>query len=254
MTDEAGQKGFSLRRWSQRKLAAGRDDAPGADDGARASASSDTLATASAPASPGRDATPASPPAAPVANASMTPTAHRAALAGTPATSAGAKTEPIPLPPLESLTIDSDFSPFMQPGVDEELKRSALRKLLRDPHFNVMDGLDVYIDDYSKPSPLEPELARTLAQARYLFNPPKTRVTAEGIVEDVPDDADIAGETLADDTVSANALPAVGVSEVPAPDMRAARADEEACELPSEAEAELHPLTPSGVSPESDPR
>ena len=84
------------------------------------------------------------------------------------------------LPPLESLTIDSDFSPFMQPGVDADVRRSALRKLLRDPRFNVMDGLDVYIDDYSMPSPIEPELARTLMQARYIFDPPQTRVNARG--------------------------------------------------------------------------
>ena len=69
----------------------------------------------------------------------------------------GAPPEPktvLELPPIDSLTIDSDFSPFMQAGVDPALKREALRKLVRDPRFNVMDGLDVYIDDYSKPDPL----------------------------------------------------------------------------------------------------
>ena len=59
-----------------------------------------------------------------------------------------------PLPPVESLTLESDFTPFMRPGVDEALKRRALKTLLADPRFNVMDGLDVYIDDYSKPDPL----------------------------------------------------------------------------------------------------
>jgi hypothetical protein len=29
-----------------------------------------------------------------------------------------------------------------------------LKTLFQDPRFNVMDGLDVYIDDYSKPDPL----------------------------------------------------------------------------------------------------
>jgi Protein of unknown function (DUF3306) len=59
-----------------------------------------------------------------------------------------------PLPPVESLTFDSDFTAFMRPGVDEALKRTALKTLLQDPRFNVMDGLDVYIDDYSKADPL----------------------------------------------------------------------------------------------------
>ena len=60
----------------------------------------------------------------------------------------------VELPPVDSLTLDSDFTPFMQPGVDPLLRRAALRKLVRDPRFNVMDGLDVYIDDYSKSDPL----------------------------------------------------------------------------------------------------
>ena len=52
-----------------------------------------------------------------------------------------------PLPPVESLTFDSDFTAFMQPDVDPALRRQALKTLLQDPRFNVMDGLDVYIAD-----------------------------------------------------------------------------------------------------------
>ena len=58
------------------------------------------------------------------------------------------------LPPIESLTTDSDFSPFMKPDVDPGVRRAALKVLLRDPRFNVMDRLDTYIDDYSQPDPL----------------------------------------------------------------------------------------------------
>jgi uncharacterized protein DUF3306 len=61
---------------------------------------------------------------------------------------------PAPPPPVESLTPESDFARFMQPDIDPGLRQSALRKLFADPRFNVMDGLDVYIDDYSKPDPL----------------------------------------------------------------------------------------------------
>src|ERR1043166_896375 len=49
------------------------------------------------------------------------------------------------LPPLDELTLDSDFRGFLHPKVDESVKRAALRKLFSDPHFNVMDGLDTYI-------------------------------------------------------------------------------------------------------------
>ena len=62
--------------------------------------------------------------------------------------------EPPPLPPVESLTPESDFTPFMRSEVDPGTRRAALRTLFSDPRFNVMDGLDVYIDDYSQPDPL----------------------------------------------------------------------------------------------------
>ncbi len=62
--------------------------------------------------------------------------------------------QPQPLPPVESLTLESDFTPFMNADVDPALRRSALKTLFQDPRFNVMDRLDVYIDDYSKPDPL----------------------------------------------------------------------------------------------------
>jgi len=71
---------------------------------------------------------------------------------------------PEALPPVESLTPESDFTPFMKPEVDPQMKRAALRTLFRDPRFNVMDGLDVYIDDYSKPDPIPPEWLGQLNQ------------------------------------------------------------------------------------------
>jgi uncharacterized protein DUF3306 len=72
----------------------------------------------------------------------------------TPAMTPETPAAPQPLPPVESLTFDSDFTAFMKPEVEPGLRREALKTLLRDPRFNVMDGLDVYIDDYSKPDPL----------------------------------------------------------------------------------------------------
>ena len=98
------------------------------------------------------------------------------------------------LPAIDTLTIDSDYTGFMRPGVDDSLKCSALKKLFKDPRFNIMDGLDVYIDDYSKPDPIDPDVVRSLVQARYIFNPPATRVNAEGYVEDVPEAEPIESE------------------------------------------------------------
>lgn len=72
--------------------------------------------------------------------------------------------ESLALPPLESLTPASDFRPFMQAGVDAGTRNAALAQLFRDPHFNVMDGLDVYIDDYNKTEPIPPTMLARLKQ------------------------------------------------------------------------------------------
>ena len=78
--------------------------------------------------------------------------------------------EPPPeLPPVETLTMESDFTGFLNPKVDENLRRSALRKLFSDPHFNVMDGLDTYIDDYSVSEPLPAEMLANLKQAQRIL-------------------------------------------------------------------------------------
>lgn len=77
-----------------------------------------------------------------------------------------------PLPPVESLTPESDFSPFMAREVDPELRRAALKTLFRDERFNVMDGLDVYIDDYTKPAPIPPEWYGRMAQLAGLGDVP----------------------------------------------------------------------------------
>lgn len=52
------------------------------------------------------------------------------------------------MPPLESLTEDSDYSGFFSPGVSEHLRRAALRKLFSSAKLNVVDGLDDYAEDY----------------------------------------------------------------------------------------------------------
>jgi hypothetical protein len=53
------------------------------------------------------------------------------------------------MPPVDSLTPDSDYTGFLSPGVSEDLRRLALRKLFHGPEFNVIDGLDDYDGDYT---------------------------------------------------------------------------------------------------------
>ncbi len=51
--------------------------------------------------------------------------------------------------PVEGLTENSDFSKFMSPGVSDELRNLALRKMFQAPFFNIRDGLDEYDEDYT---------------------------------------------------------------------------------------------------------
>src|SRR5437773_2006779 len=133
MSAKRGTERFSLSRWSRRKLEA------------------------------------AAKPVAPASSA-PTPTASlSAALAPTAIATNGLAAPPVAapatdLPPIESLSFESDFSVFLRPGVDGKLKQAALKKLLRDPRFNVMDGLDTYIDDYTKADPIPPDVLADLLQ------------------------------------------------------------------------------------------
>jgi Protein of unknown function (DUF3306) len=82
--------------------------------------------------------------------------------------------EPEALPPaptmsdVHDLTPQSDFKPFMRGDVAPEVKNAAMKQLFKDPHFNVMDMMDIYVDDYSKPDPLPPEMLRQMAVTKFL--------------------------------------------------------------------------------------
>lgn len=54
------------------------------------------------------------------------------------------------MPPLDSLTAESDFSQFLAEGVSDALRRAALRKLFHLPEFGVLDGLNDYDEDYTQ--------------------------------------------------------------------------------------------------------
>jgi hypothetical protein len=76
-----------------------------------------------------------------------------------------------PLPTMNDvalLTRESDYSRFVSPGIDEGVKRAAMKKLFADPHFNVMDGLDTYIDDYGKPDPIPLAMLKQMNQSKVL--------------------------------------------------------------------------------------
>ncbi|MFM8638572.1 MAG: DUF3306 domain-containing protein, partial [Betaproteobacteria bacterium] len=159
--DEAA--GF-FSRWSRRKAQVHQGvepppavpAAPAAPDvrtapAFAAAARAAPLASAASPASTASPASPASP-------AQATPPTGPAQAA------------PAPKPTLqdvEQLDAKSDYRSFVARDVDPEVRNAAFKKLFHsDPHFNVMDGLDVYIDDYNTPNPLPVAIMKTLVQAR----------------------------------------------------------------------------------------
>jgi hypothetical protein len=75
---------------------------------------------------------------------------------------------PLTLDDVARITPKDDFSPFMARQVSPEVRNAAVKKLFTDPHFNVMDGLDIYIDDYSKPSPLSAADMAQMVGAQFL--------------------------------------------------------------------------------------
>ncbi len=79
-----------------------------------------------------------------------------------------AEPPPLTLEDAQALTAESDFRPFAARGVAPEVKNAAMKKLFSDPHFNVMDRLDTYIDDYSQPDPIPKSMLRQLASAKFL--------------------------------------------------------------------------------------
>ena len=95
-----------------------------------------------------------------------------------PAVAQGAAQE-APAPPAPTLvdaarlTSDSDFSAFVSPRVGQDVRRLALKKLFADPHFNVLDRLDMYMDDYNKPDPVSAAMLAALDHARGTLRRPE---------------------------------------------------------------------------------
>jgi Protein of unknown function (DUF3306) len=101
--------------------------------------------------------------------------------------------KPIELPALDSLTFESDFKAFMHSKVEQTVKRAALKKLFADPRFNVMDGLDTYIDDYTKSESIPQEMLAQLQHVQQRFT---DVVAAEQ--EPAPEESPPQGEAPAD--------------------------------------------------------
>lgn len=94
------------------------------------------------------------------------------------------------LPTLEdaqALTPQSEFGAFMRQGVPAEVRNLAVKKLFADPHFNVMDGLDIYISDYNTADPLPAGMLQKMASAQFMnLVPPESPETAGALPPENP--------------------------------------------------------------------
>jgi len=192
-----------LGRWSKRKLEA-RDDT-GVEQPAEAVAPVATPLVAA----PAPEAAPSAPAAEPLP-------------------------PPLTLDDVKALTADSDFSRFVAPGVAPEVKTAAMKKLFTDPRYNVMDGMDVYVDDYTRADPIPESMMRKLASAQFLrlFETPDENEGTQSPVALPPRDVadDPAGESVAQSEPAPQAVPEPPVHADP--DLRLQQDDAPAGEAP----------------------
>ena len=98
------------------------------------------------------------------------------------------------LPPVDTLTPESDFSGFMHPKVEDALRRVALKKLFSDPHFNVPDPYEAYSGDWTVGEPIPDEMLATLNQAQQLLFSDKKKEEKEDETQVAKDDSPAAAE------------------------------------------------------------
>jgi hypothetical protein len=102
---------------------------------------------------------------------------------------AGAEPEALELPPLDALTPESDFTPFMRPGVPAGLRAQALRKMFQNPKYGVVDELDPFRADFAAFTPLgDTVTAQMRFHAERLLREEMERV-AESLEQGAPEQA-----------------------------------------------------------------
>ncbi|MET4576083.1 DUF3306 domain-containing protein [Ottowia thiooxydans] len=194
MTDNDG----FFSRWSQRKVRARQSDAAATEDLSDVAVPDSAALPATLPeelglnaGSPGNDEQPASP----------------------------------TLDDVAALTQESDFTRFVTPGVSGEVRNAALKKLFADPHFNVMDGLDTYIEDYNTPDPLPAAMLKKMAQSAYLGLVEPDETSSEAIAQEALLSATDPQEDISHECAAGN-VPAA-ISPAADPDAAALKAHDE---------------------------
>jgi hypothetical protein len=115
---------------------------------------------------------------------------------------AGADLATAPPPPtladVALLTHDADYTRYLAGNVDPAVRNAALKHLFTDPHFNVMDGLDIYVGDYNTPDPLPAGMLHQMVQSQML-----------GLFDDEAESQALPAEAPAESPVAADPSPPV---------------------------------------------
>jgi hypothetical protein len=114
--------------------------------------------------------------------------AEAEAPAPAPAVPPPAEAKPaVPLPSVDSLQPDSDFTPFMASDVAPETRRAALKQLFTDAHFNLPDPFEPYSGDLTGEDPIPEAMLKTLNQAkRLIFDKPEPAAPATADPQAIP--------------------------------------------------------------------
>jgi hypothetical protein len=181
--------------------------------------------------------------AAATANVTANATASPAvpAAPATPATSGTASSKAQPLPSIESLTPESDFAPFMAKDVAPDMRNQAMKKLFTNPHYNVMDGLDIYIDDYGKPDPLPEGWLQLMNQSKTLrlFETIEEEAARLGIDVAAPQKASIAATAQSEHAAAMDDVAAAPSTQVAVDGVSTTDQEQPSHDIPE----------PSGIAP-----
>jgi len=154
-------------RWSQRKQAL-RAGQPLTDAAPPAAQPGTPAGAAGARAN--------SAPAAPVsagasANSSANALASAPVSASVPSTDAQTLPQPLPAPTLDdvqALKSGDSFARFVAGDVASDVRNAAMKKLFADPHYKVIDGMDIYLDDYNRLGSLDVATVRQMVSGKFL--------------------------------------------------------------------------------------
>lgn len=128
-----------------------------------------------------------------------------------------AKDEP-PLPDPLSLGMDDDFSGFLRDKVPATLKRQALQHLFSHAHFNQVDGLDVYMEDFNQVANLDAASMELVKHAKAVLDPtPRDAVPDEASASLEADEAEAASDPVADSEATTGSADPQDVASNPGP-------------------------------------